>query len=202
MNPLEKNIFELFQHGDEKAFESIFKSYYNYLFNYSNQILKNAVAAEDIVEITFINFWENRNNILLETSVKSYLFKSAFNNCLNYIKHLQVMERYELYFKHHIETDDSGNIISDNYPLSQLIEKEQDLILELALKDLPDHCRKVFLLSRYENLKNEEIAVKLNISVNTVRTQISRALHKLRVQLQEYLPVFTIIGFILNYLTR
>lgn len=188
MNLFERNVFESFKQGDEKAFEYIFRTYFGFLLNYSKQILKNSDAAEEIVENTLLNLWENRTGIILETSLKSYLFKSVYNSCLNYIKHQRVKERYVLYFRHHIQTDETGEIIAPDYPISQLIEKELEGKIHTAINDLPAQCREVFLLSRYENLKNEEIARKLNLSVNTVRTQISRALAKLRESLSDYLP--------------
>lgn len=188
MNLFERNVFELFTKGDNKAFEYIFKTYFGYLLNYSRQILKDSDVAEEIVESTFLTLWENRNQITLETSLKSYLFKSVYNNCLNYLKHQQVKERYVLYFKHHVPTDESGNIISTDYPFSQMMEKELDDIITKAINNLPVQCREIFVMSRYKHLKNEEIAQKLNLSVNTVRTQISRALAKLRDELKDYLP--------------
>lgn len=187
MNVFERNVFEAFTRGDTKAFEYIFKSYSGYLLNYSRQILKDYMAAEEVVETVFANLWENREVIRLETSLKSYLFKSAYNQCLNYLKHLQVQDRYVLYFKHHVPTDDAGNIITGEYPVSQLIEKELTETIEKCIRRLPEQCREIFMMSRYQALKNEEIAQKLDISVNTVRTQISRALAKLREDLREYL---------------
>lgn len=193
MNLFERNVFESFKLGDEKAFEYIFRTYFGFLLNYSKQILRNSDTAEEIVETTFVNLWENRAAINLETSLKSYLFKSVYNNCLNYIKHQRVKERYVLYFKHHISTDETGEIITTDYPMSQLIEKELEEKLKNAISDLPAQCREVFLMSRYKDLKNEEIAQKLNISVNTVRTQISRALAKLRESLHDYLPLLLLL---------
>lgn len=192
MNLFERNVFESFTKGDEKAFEYIFKTYFSYLVNYAGQILKNKDSAEEIVETVFLNLWENKSEIKLETSLKSYLFKSVYNHCLNYIKHSHVKERYVLYFKHHVSTDADGNIISAEYPMSQLIEKELGEMLEQAVGALPPQCREIFVMSRYQNLKNEEIAQKLNVSVNTVRTQISRALAKLRENLKDYLPLLMI----------
>ncbi|NJK95632.1 MAG: RNA polymerase sigma-70 factor [Bacteroidales bacterium] len=136
----------------------------------------------------FSIYGEARETLHLDTSLKSYLFKSVYNSCLNHIKHQHVKERYVLYFKHHIPTDETGNIITSDYPVSQLLEKELAEIIEQAVNQLPSQCREVFVLSRYKHLKNEEIAQKLNISVNTVRTQISRALARLRESLKDYLP--------------
>lgn len=193
MNLFEKNVFESFTKGDNKAFEYIFKTYFGFLLNYSKHILKDADAAEEIVESTFLNFWENRTTIKLDTSLKSYLFKSVYNNCLNHLKHLQVKDRYVLYFKHHVATDETGNIISADYPVSQLIEKELAELIDQGIQHLPTQCREIFIMSRYQNLKNEEIAQKLNISINTVRTQISRALAKLRENLKDYLPIIMLL---------
>lgn len=193
MNVFERNVFESFTKGDDKAFEYIYKTYFSFLLNYSKHILKDAEAAEEIVESTFLNFWENRSSIKLETSLKSYLFKSVYNNCLNHIKHLHVKERYVLYFKHHVQTDNEGEIISSEYPIAQLIEKELAELLDQAIQNLPGQCREIFIMSRYQNLKNEEIAHRLNISVNTVRTQISRALTKLRENLKDYLPLISLL---------
>lgn len=186
MNLLEKNILEQLRKDDEKAFEAIFKTYYNPLLHYAKQILKVTVAAEEAVELTFLGLWENRGNLSTD-SLKSYLFRSVFNHSLNYIKHEQVKERYILYFKHHVATDDSGSMQSNEYPLMQVIEKELEQHLEKAISQLPHQSREVFMLSRYNHLKNDDIALQLNISVNTVRTHISRALAKLREELQEYL---------------
>ena len=187
MNSLESTIYERIANGDAIAFEYIFKTYYSYLLNYARQIVKNAEMAEEAVETAFIGFWESRGTIRLNTSIKSYLFKSVYHNCLNYVKHKKVEERYVLYFKHHIDTDDAGNIISSNYPLSTLIEKEINHAFEEAISKLPSQCRDVFLKSRFDGMSNEEIAARLGISVNTVRTQISRALTKLRISLKDYL---------------
>jgi RNA polymerase sigma-70 factor (ECF subfamily) len=189
MNLLEENIFKQFRNGNENAFEFIFKTYYGHLHNYARQILKDPDAAEEAVEMTFLNFWENRMNIALSSSIKSYLFKSVYNNCLNHIKHLHVKERYVLYFKYHATTDNAGNLISDDYPLSRVIENELETLIQKALDNLPPQCREIFLLSRHESLANDEIAEKLNISINTVRTQISRALAKLRKSLKEFLSL-------------
>jgi RNA polymerase sigma-70 factor (ECF subfamily) len=193
MNLFEKNVFDAFVLGDSKAFEYIFKTYFPYLLNYARQILKDAEAAEEIVSNSFMNLWENRSNIKLETSLKSYLFKSVYNNCLNHVKHLHVKERYVLYMKHHIPTDNEGNAMTDDYPASILIGKELAETINSTIESLPAQCREVFLMSRYEDLKNEEIAQRLNISVNTVRTQISRALVRLRQNLKDYLPLLSLL---------
>lgn len=185
----ERNIIDQFRTGNIDAFGFIFKAYYNNLVNYAYQIVKDIQAAEDLVEQTMLYTWENRRSINIEKSLKSYLFRSVYNNCINHIKHLKVTQRHILYFKHHIHTDNTGNPDINNFPLSQMIDKEIGISLAEAIERLPRQCREIFILSRYENLSSTEIATKLNISVNTVKTQILRAVHKLCDDLKEFLPM-------------
>ena len=195
MTQLEKNIFDNLRMGDEKAFEYVFKTYYARLFNYAKNILRDNLEAEEVVEEAFIKIWENRAKINIDTSLKSYLYRSVYNLCLNQIKHTNVQNRYEVYFTHHILSDEQGQFTSNEFPQSRILEKELEDQIEQAIQSLPEHCRKIFLMSRYQELKNEEIAEKLGISINTVRTQISRALAKLRELLKEYLPLILLALF-------
>jgi len=130
VNLLEKNILERLHAGDENAFEYVFRTYYPVLLKYAVQISRDEVAGEEAVEKTLINLWEGRLTIHIGISLKAYLFKSVFNHCLNSIKHWQIKERYLLYFRYHTATDDSGSIISDEYPLSRVLENELEQVLE------------------------------------------------------------------------
>lgn len=184
----EKHVFEQFRAGNIEAFSCIFKSYYNYLVRYAVQIVKDVNIAEDIVENTMMNLWLNRHKLSVENSLKGYLFKTVYHNCINHIKHFNVSQKHILYLKHHIHTDYSGNPDYNNFPLSQLINKEIETRLNAAIDRLPKQCREIFILSRFENLKNDEIAKMLKISVNTVKTQLLRALRKIREDMKDFLP--------------
>ena len=98
-----------------------------------------------------------------------------------------MVNKYEIYFKHHIYINDNESISSD-IPLSKLIELELSEIVGKAIESLPEQSCLIFKMSRFEMLKNEEIAEKLKISVNTVKTHISRSLARLREHLKDYLP--------------
>jgi RNA polymerase sigma-70 factor (ECF subfamily) len=88
----------------------------------------------------------------------------------------------------------ANEVLSDDFPLSKLLGSELEELIAKAVESLPDQCRQVFIMSRYQNMKHDEISRELNISVNTVRTHIARALQKLRIELKDYLPL--ILGLI------
>lgn len=191
MDPQEKKLYEKIKSGDEKAFESLFKAYYDSLLNYAFEIIKDYHIAEEIVGEVFIKMWEQRTKIVITTSIKSYLFKSVYNTCLNHIKHVKVKNKYKAYFYHHADFNKSD----DYYPLAKVIENELEVKIEETISGLPEKCREIFMLSRFNGKKNDEIAKKLDISITTVKTQISRALKKMREALTEYYMIIAYLIF-------
>ena len=144
--------------------------------------------AEEIVNGFFLKLWEKRKTIEVKDSVKSYFYKSIHNQSIKYLEHLKVMKKYEDYAREMLQKKDLLSPLSDGYPLANLISRETLLDIENAIDQLPGKCREIFCLCRFENMSYEDISAKLNISVNTVRTQMSRALSKLRESLKDYLP--------------
>jgi len=171
--------------GDKRLFEEIFHSYYPVLCNYAASITKEQTMAEDAVSEVFLKLWEGRDSIVIESSLKSFLFKSVYHQCLNALKHIHVQNKYRDFFLHHPPLSDEGGA---DYPLSGVIENEINAILNQTIEQLPEQCRKIFTMSRIDCMKHEEIAQELGISINTVRTQIHRALGKLRIALKDFLP--------------
>ena len=171
---------------DIALFEEIYTTCFPLLYNYAFTILKDRVEAEDAVGDVFLKLWEERRFLLIETSVKSYLFKSVYNQCINILERKKVHEKYENYVKHlqYVNENDS------DYPLSSLMESELTETIQKAIEKLPPQCRKIFEMSRKEQLSHEEIAIKLGVSINTVHMQIKRALGKLRIELKDFLPFF------------
>jgi RNA polymerase sigma-70 factor, ECF subfamily len=166
--------------GDQTAFELLFHFYYPGLVLYSIQFTADRMEAEEIVQDFFVRFWQKHQQIMLTDSLKSFLFLSVKNGCLNYLKHKKVEEKYiqkmtELSSRH-IAYD------PDLYVASELQEKVKN-----AIDLLPEKCREVFIMSRIQGMKNEEIATNFNISKRTVETQISKALKVLRVELKDYI---------------
>ena len=183
----EKDLIVRLKAGDQTAFELLFHFYYPGLVMYSVQFTTDRMEAEEIVQDFFVRFWQKHQQILLTDSLKSYLFLSVKNGCLNYLKHKKVEEKYirqmaELSSRH-LAYD------PDLYLATELQEKVKN-----AIDLLPEKCREVFIMSRIQGLKNEEIATNLNISKRTVETQISKALKVLRIELKDYVGLMILLG--------
>jgi len=184
--------------GSEEAFEFIFLNYYSRLCAYATGILRDDSTAEDTVQDFFFKLWENRKSVHIEISLKSFLFRSVYNQCINCLEHLKVTRKYsDIALKNQI---DFISPLSDQYPIANLISKELEATIKQAIDQLPDQCREVFLMVRYEEMTYLEVAEKLCISINTVKTQLQRAIKKLRDNLKEYLPsvIFLILSFLIE----
>ncbi len=173
-------FFSRMKSGDESAFDYLFNFYYPGLVVYANRFLVNNHLAEEIVQGIFVKLWQDRRYIEINSSVKSYVFQSVKNKCLDILKHRKIKDHYASKVRHEAET--SNEETWDTY-----VESELYLILIREIEKLPPECQKVFRYSRMRNLSNKEIAEKLGISVRTVENQISKALKILRIALKEYL---------------
>lgn len=182
---------EALRQGDEQVFETIFRTYYERLCNYANTILNDMDEAEEMVQGAFLTVWEKHDTLEIHTSVKSYLYRAVHNSCLNRVKHYKVRKTYGDSVKNQTELlhDDASQ---------DLIGSELDAIVANAIDSLPDQCKLVFKLSRFENLTYAEIAEQLGISVKTVENHMVKALKVLREKLKDYLPVLIWLLFMRN----
>lgn len=175
------------------TFEKLFDSYYSMLCLVAYDMVKSKHLAEEIVDDVFFNLWQKRESIEINKSIRAYLVRSVKNRSLNWLEQTKT-ERMVMANAHDISIYDE--ILWDNeYPLGNLLEKELRVKVADAIETLPEQCRKIFLLNRDGELTYEEIAQKLSISANTVKTQIKIALSKLREALGEYLP-FLLLGLL------
>jgi len=170
-------------------FETLFKSHYSELCGFANKYLQDLEAAEDIVQAFFVKFWENRAEVKVKNSQRSYLFTSIKNACLNQLKHINVREDYKDYNQR--EMEDSQYTVGDEYEASEL-----DVKIRKSIEELPEARRKIFIMSRYEGLKYKDIAEKLQISIKTVENQMGSAIKHLKVDLAEYLLFLAMLFWI------
>jgi RNA polymerase sigma-70 factor (ECF subfamily) len=182
----EKQLFQDFQAGNLAVFDYFFDRYYQGLCIYAHRLLKSTSEAEDLVEDFFVRILENRKNIRIERSVKSYFIRSVHNRCLDFIAHQQVIIHNEEYLKNRFSEAEF-----QDYPL---INRELEQRLNLAIQNLPNGIRETFLLNRFDGMKYQQIAARENISVKTVEYRISKALALLRKELGEYLALLLLLS--------
>lgn len=170
---------------DEQLFESTFKSHFQALYAYACMLVKDEDEAEEIVQTVFLKIWEKRDSITIASSLKAYLYQMVYRNSMNYLRHQKVKQKHHDITLH--QANDAGLQMDEGH------DHELMDALKNALQELPEKCRKVFLLSRYESLKYQEIADRLGISVKTVETHMGKALKHLRIALADFLPILLIL---------
>jgi|SRR5690606_12288005 len=164
-------------------FERLFRKYYQNLCSYVFYFLKDHAAAEEVVQDVFFALWQKRDELKITSSVKSYLYKAARNHSLNVLKHIEVRENYKQHNERlRAETEAGEEGVLETKELQKRIEN--------AINQLPPERKRIFVMSRYEDLKYREIADELGISVKTVEAQMGKALRFLREQLVDYLPLW------------
>lgn len=166
--------------GDENAFEMFFRTNYQSLCRYAYTFLNDTDEAEEIVQNSFLSVWEKRSGLQVNTSGKSYMFAMVRNACLNVIKHRKIQTRHA---NEHMAITRAGEETVSEAVQGAELERE----IGKALQTLPEQCRLVFTMSRFEELKYQEIANQLQISVKTVENHMGKALKLMREQLKDYL---------------
>lgn len=168
------------QRGDKKAFEQLFREWYVRLCLYAESIVRDRDMAEDVVQNVFCGLWEKRQEMQIRESVKAYLYRSVYHAALNTLKH----EKVKLAFLDFIQKQ--GSTAENNIEYLMNKENHDRLVLEVnrVIGRLPEQCRDIFRMSRFEGMKNQQIAFELNISVRTVEVQLYRAMKRLREELQ------------------
>ncbi|WP_446775229.1 RNA polymerase sigma factor [Macellibacteroides fermentans] len=191
-------IIKQLQDGNEKVFEQIVREYWPRMFKFALIYTQNNETSQELVQDTFLVLWNNRAILKDNTNLITYLMVVLRNKCLNLLEQTRIRQLY-------IEEIDDETIYqrANLYVLqdeaSQIVESE-DLhkAIERALSKLPEKTREIFMLSRYDGLKNQQIAETKNISQKTVEYHISKALQILKEELpQEYWIWIFLIRFII-----
>ncbi len=193
MESTEALLVQQLKNGVDAAYKYLYDQHYQLLCHVAAQYVKDDFLAETIVGDVIFHLWEVRETIEINTSVRSYLMTCVRNRCIDYLK--------SQYHKREVAHSDTGlrdfpvlqYVKDDDYPLGKLLEKELEDEIMNAINRLPDECRRVFNMSRFENRKYEEIAQELKISVNTVKYHIKHALALLHEDLGKYLTMAMMI---------
>lgn len=173
--------------GNNILFEFVFRKYYNGLCIFAQAIVKNSHIAEEIVQDTFLKILEQSSKLQIHTSLKAFLYQSVHNNCINFLKSEKTKLKHSEEWKNEILLHAEISLLNFSEELLDKLASNElaDYMLK-HIHDLPAQCKEVFLLSRDYQLTYPEIASRLGISVNTVKTQILRALDKLRDALKNF----------------
>lgn len=170
----------------KRQFETLFREHFSGLSYFARKYTGDLDSAKEIVHGVFIRIWENRSEFDWENPAKSYLFTSVYNRSMNYLRDNKKFISHEEATLHNMVVDES--VFTDNLETAELEGR-----IKSALQKLPEKCREVFELSRFEGMKYSEIAKHLKISVKTVETQMSKALNILKEELKDYLTILLLI---------
>lgn len=178
LNISDNEILSRIKKDDQQAFDMLYKHFFTMLCMFSYRYVKKTDIAEEIVQDVFFHIWDKRSSFELTTSFKSYLYKAVHNNSLKHLRHQKIVLAYEQ------STSFSGSekVTGQNY----LEEWEVYQILHRVVDELPDRTREIFQLNRFNGLKYQQIADKLEISVKTVEAHMSSVLKILRIRLKDY----------------
>jgi RNA polymerase sigma-70 factor (ECF subfamily) len=174
---------------NNELFDEIFRQYAKPLFYYAAKFVGDD-QAKDIVQDTFAKLWADKS-LVITKSLNSLLFTTIRNRCLQQLEKEKVRNKYIESTRQKLQTEELQFYMDER---SSLMEQELEDKLNEVLKNLPDRCRQIFMMSRFENKKNREIAEELDISVKAVEKQISKALATIRIEMKEFLPLMIFLS--------
>lgn len=171
-------ILDKLRDQPEIALKVLYEQYYNYICSVVYKMIGDSTLAEDLAQEVFVEVWKRRESLDVNLSLRGYLRRVAVNKTLNYIRSQKM----------NFEEDDAVLQVPSTENSTQKILEAQDLqkVINDSINSLPDKCRVVFGLSRFEELSYKEISKELGISIKTVENQISKALKLVRKAVLEY----------------
>ena len=172
---LDLELIEGLKTGKDKAYKFLFSQYYQWLCNYIYKLSGSYQLSEDLVQDIFVKLWENRQSIVISSSIKSYLFKSCHNQFLQHIR----KEKVKLDFLDSLRWDILYDVYNNESENAYEIKINK---LNKLINQLPPRCKEVFIKAKLEKKKYKEIAEDMNISIKTVETQMTKALNFIREQ--------------------
>lgn len=179
---IDERLIGRFRDGDMEVFRKIYNSFCEPLYRFAFSYLKDSYEAEEIVQDVFLKVWEKREEVDVQKSFKSYLYRITVNKVFNELKHRVVKQKYE---QHALNFEQ----INSETPESSIQFQELKTKLEQILKQLPDQQRSIFIMSRWKGQTNAEIAQSLNLSIRTVENQIYRAAKFIKLHLKDDYPI-------------
>lgn len=182
-----EDFASLLENGNEAAFEIIFKLFYGRLLHIARNYLDNKENAEEIVQNVFLKLWQNIDDLNKIRNINNYLFMLTRNACFDFLKHEKVKKEHAIDVKKNIQLqyvqDQASSLLLENELLNKINQ---------GIELLPEKCRKIFIHSRFEGLKNKEIAELYSISKRTVDNHIAKGIRHMRFHLRDFVGVIVL----------
>ncbi|TKG92927.1 RNA polymerase sigma-70 factor [Puteibacter caeruleilacunae] len=185
---LDKEVIKLIQKGDDKTFRMTFDAYFPGLLAFAKEYVQDEEVAKNLVQEAFVKLWEKRETLSEDSNIKAFLYHILRNSSLNYLKGEKVRKKYEDRLKHSYNEALLNYEALNRLDFDSLSFEELANVISETINSLPPKCKQVFEMSRYQSLKNREIAEELGISVKAVEGHISKALKELRSELKKQFP--------------
>lgn len=173
--------------GSDSAYEYLYEHYYRMLCTFAFEHVRDTFVGEMIVSDVIFAIWKNRKSLEIHSSLRNYLIKSVRNRSLNYLAQSVRQQALPDDSDKNIETERLYDENNSENPLTQLIEKELETKINDSIEALPEQTRRIFCMSRFDNMKYQEIALQAGVSVDVVKYHIKVALARLREALKDYL---------------
>lgn len=179
----DKELFALLKQGDQFAYTEIFERYTEVLLRHAFRLLADREEANDVIQDVLMTLWQKRETLEFKTSLSAYLYAAVRNRIFDLLSHQKVVLRYAASISSFMV--EGYNMVDD-----QIREKELARVIEKEILALPERMRVVFLLNKKEGLSYKEIAEKLNITDQTAKQQVYKALKQLKLKIDTYLSIF------------
>lgn len=179
MEQSDSDLLQLVGRGDQKAFSIIFDRHWKRLYHAALQVVNDEAVAEDVVQDCFLSFWEKGAHKPIE-NIGAYLFQSVKYRCFMHLRSGTISKKHL----------DHINLVAQVETTEEAFDaQELQSVLDSSIASLPEKCRQIFYLSRFELLPNKKIAEQLNISPKTVENQITKALRVLRLSVDKLISI-------------
>lgn len=190
INSTDQTILALLQADDERAMERIFDEYYSYLVTTAYHVLMDQHQAKDLVQDVLFHFWSKKDTLTIENGLKSYLRRSVVNRSIDQIRRKKRFGVAE-------EITDYNQASTDVSTQEMMETSDLQGAIMTAVNGLPERCKLIFSLSRFEDMSHQQIADQLDISKKTIENQMTKALKTIRKAIQQYkdFAIFIIASF-------
>ena len=191
LSPEEKKLLQQIAQSDEEAFDALFKQYYQYLMTIAYNFTHDYNLSKDLIQEVFLDIWKRRTSLVIKGSLRYFLKGATINQCLSALNKKKTLTEF---------SEAPPKLKTELNAQSEIELHELNKKIRSIIEELPEKCREIFLLSRFENLSHKEIAEKLNISTKTIENHITRALKILRKALEEDRLIASAIFLILIFI--